>query len=84
MDTPPPRQSARGAADWLIALDDALCARLTHCVLCMHRGTGWFDIWAGPDYAVGFLLCRPCYDMKERHAALAYLMRQRYESPPCW
>ena len=66
------------AQDWLVALDDAFCARLRCCTVCRRAGPGWVDIWVGRTHAVAILLCARCRDDDPERSALAGIMEQRY------
>jgi hypothetical protein len=69
-------------SDWLVPLDDELCARLRTCTGCgaRCRGSGWFDVWRGVDLAVAFLLCERCHADAAARAGVERLMHARYGS----
>jgi hypothetical protein len=68
-------------ADWLVALDDALCTRLRCCTVCGRTEPSlWFDIWHERGVVtVAVVVCGGCRGqgelMRER---LGQLLRQRY------
>jgi hypothetical protein len=47
--------------DWLVALDDYMCARFLRCVLCGAPG-GVMELRTVGDGAMSLTVCRHCYD----------------------
>jgi len=70
-------------SNWLVPLDDELCARLRTCMGCGARchGHAWYDVWGGATIAVAFLLCERCHADAAAHATVERLMRKRYGPP---
>jgi hypothetical protein len=68
------------AADWLVALDDELCARLRWCTLCGARchHHAWYGIWQGDGITVATLLCERCHHTPASQGAVQRLMQERY------
>jgi hypothetical protein len=69
------------AQDWLVAMDDALTARLRHCTVCGRRATEvYFDIWASSalQQAIGTGVCRACHATPAWRHAVEAVMQQRY------
>jgi len=69
------------AQDWLVALDDALTARLRHCTVCGRRAPEvYFDIWtsAALQLAIGTGVCRACHATPAWRHAVEAVMQHRY------
>jgi hypothetical protein len=69
------------AGDYLAGLDDAFCARLTHCTLCRRRSASmYFDIWTDTvlHRAVSIAVCPSCHGTSTWRAAVNGIMQQRY------
>jgi hypothetical protein len=66
--------------DWLVAIDDELCARLRWCTLCGARchHLAWYGLWHGGGMTVATMLCERCHATVASQVALARLMEQRY------
>jgi hypothetical protein len=68
--------------DWLTALDDLLCARPRHCLLCTRRCTGEAvqGIWdLSPERSVAYILCGRCQAQEGSQAALRARLVHRSE-----
>jgi hypothetical protein len=71
------------ATDWLVAMDDALTARVLHCTLCGRRAREvFFDIWRSSvaQLAIGTAVCLTCHGMPGWRHAVDAVMRQRYHN----
>jgi hypothetical protein len=67
--------------DWTVALDHALCGRLTACTGCGRRGgSGWFEVWTSADgtRTLPVALCARCTQDDPDRARLCALLERRY------
>jgi hypothetical protein len=67
--------------DWLVAVDDAMCARLRCCTLCGRTEPSlWFDIWHEPGVVtVAVMLCARCRGEGGRgRERIQQLLERRY------
>ena len=69
------------AEDWLVAWDDALTARLTHCTICGRRVREiYFDIWvdAAQQRALSIAVCLACHATPAWRHAVTRVLQRRY------
>jgi hypothetical protein len=65
---------------WTVAIDTALCNRLTHCTGCGHPFTAaWFDLWTRSDgLCLAMAACPRCKRADPRGATITTIMDTRY------
>ena len=66
--------------DWIIAMDAALCNRLTHCTGCGRSfSSAWFDLWTRSDgLCVPVAACPRCKRADPCGVRISALMDTRY------
>jgi hypothetical protein len=66
-------------ADWLVAIDDAICARLRACTVCGRRADVLdLELRRVGRLAIATARCRRCRDADPTGQALTALLAQRY------
>jgi hypothetical protein len=69
--------------DLVVAFDDIVCQRLTHCTLCGRRGPGWLGIWCGRGtrrwLTLAVQLCPGC-NTDTGQTAMDVKLRTRYRA----
>jgi hypothetical protein len=70
--------------DWLVAMDDAITARQTHCTVCGQRlgAHGWSAIEQIGALSVATMRCLACYGQDPDGARQRGLLRRRYAAGP--
>ena len=70
--------------DWTIAIDAAMCQRLTHCTSCVRPfSTAAFDVWQGDTgLCLAVACCGACKRQDPESTQLAQRMEQRYGARP--